>query len=155
MEVCAGGSLEDLYVIVIICPGFGRSRKRCCAYRCHARFVLLDTETSPGGSCSFLYNYRGLRYVNDAGKPTFTVQQVSTIMRRVTRAIAYIHSEGIVHRDMKLENVMVKTKNKLDIKICDFGLCARDGHDTQMQTVCGTPTYMGTLILAIRIPVWS
>jgi len=48
-------------------------------------------------------------------------------MRNVVRAIKYFHSKGIVHRDLKNDNIMVMgTKsgnlNDLRVKLIDFGL---------------------------------
>ena len=36
--------------------------------------------------------------------------------------MAYCHTRGIVHRDLKLENVLFKTKGDLTIKVVDFGI---------------------------------
>jgi serine/threonine protein kinase len=46
-----------------------------------------------------------------------------------------MHSKGVVHRDMKLENIMIDHHNK--IKIIDFGMAALIEHDTQEITGVG------------------
>jgi serine/threonine protein kinase len=51
-------------------------------------------------------------------------------------ALDFIHKKGIVHRDIKLENILInnKTSGEYDVKIADFG----------MATFCQT-TEVGTL----------
>lgn len=45
-------------------------------------------------------------------------------MRQILGAVKYMHSLNILHRDLKLENVVMVKRNskKIDIKIIDFGL---------------------------------
>jgi len=61
--------------------------------------------------------------------------------------VAYLHDKGVVHRDIKTDNVLL---NKyLKVKIIDFGFSLRsivlfylvDGTPV-VSTYCGTPTYM-------------
>eukprot|EP00038_Savillea_parva_P030118 m.75616 g.75616 ORF g.75616 m.75616 type:complete len:529 (-) comp9006_c0_seq2:1310-2896(-) len=92
-----------------------------------------------------------IKKIGDAteGEPALTPTDVATVTRRLVRAVAYLHDNGIVHRDMKLENVMMKTRGELDVKICDFGLCAFLSKDAaNMSIVCGTPAYMAPEVLA-------
>ena len=45
---------------------------------------------------------------------------------------------GIVHRDVKLENLLLSHKDSLDsVKLADFGLC-KDFSETALQTMCGS-----------------
>ncbi|KAJ1558357.1 hypothetical protein HK405_013856, partial [Cladochytrium tenue] len=56
--------------------------------------------------------------------------------------VSYIHSVGIVHRDLKLENLLLDSKN--NVIITDFGFAnrSRSGDvDILMQTSCGSPCY--------------
>ena len=68
------------------------------------------------------------------------------IMSQVTDAIAKIHSKGIIHRDMKPDNVMLVKKGSDPnfVKLLDFGL-ARMQHQTRLTQsgmVIGTINYM-------------
>lgn len=51
------------------------------------------------------------------------------IMRQLLQAMSYMHHRGIVHRDLKYENVMFtdRDRSKLEIKLIDFGLSMKYG----------------------------
>jgi len=60
--------------------------------------------------------------------------------RQILEGLLLIHAEGIIHRDIKGDNIFVDTSTG-DIKIGDFGLATRlDKSDTC--SVLGTPEYM-------------
>ena len=44
------------------------------------------------------------------------------IILQILNSISYCHTRGIVHRDLKLENVLFKSKGELLIKVVDFGI---------------------------------
>jgi serine/threonine protein kinase len=67
-------------------------------------------------------------------------------MINVLDALNYLHSKSIIHRDLKLENLLlVNPDNDFMIKICDFGLaCFSEDADAER---CGSPGYVAPEIL--------
>ena len=51
-----------------------------------------------------------------------------------------MHSKNVVHRDLKLENILIDESNK--IKIIDFGFATKCKNGGMLSTHCGTPHYM-------------
>ena len=65
------------------------------------------------------------------------------IVRQVGRALAVAHAEGLVHRDIKPDNLMLT--NRGEVKIVDLGIAKRVDEDqslTQSGTSIGTPHYI-------------
>lgn len=65
-------------------------------------------------------------------------------IRQVLEGIDYMHRHGVVHRDLKPENLLCASANV--IKIADFGL-SKDIESGNLQTSCGTPSYVGKYFL--------
>ncbi|XP_045197496.1 serine/threonine-protein kinase 33-like isoform X2 [Mercenaria mercenaria] len=90
-------------------------------------------------------------------KKYFMESEVKVITKELASAIAYLHKIDIVHRDLKLENILVSKfpdatnpEDRLQIKVTDFGLSITKsgvGHDNMMQDFCGTPNYMAPEII--------
>lgn len=80
-----------------------------------------------------------------AGK--FTEREAARIVKQLLEGVAYLHSQGIVHRDLKLANVLVGGKSV--VKICDFGVAARLScrNAQERWTLCGTPNYMAPEVM--------
>lgn len=63
------------------------------------------------------------------------------IIRQVVQAVRYLHDKfSIIHRDLKLGNILFD--EKLNIKVCDFGLAGEVIGDSKKYTMCGTPNYI-------------
>jgi serine/threonine protein kinase len=48
--------------------------------------------------------------------------QAREIFTQILEAVQYCHSKGIIHRDIKLENIIFSNPERKDIKIIDFGV---------------------------------
>ena len=83
-------------------------------------------------------------------------------------AISYLHSKGIVHRDLKLDNVMVDgletgDPNKIRVKLIDFGMSKFTHHGDSkinLTTYAGTLDFMAPEILEgldydLTCDIWS
>lgn len=76
-------------------------------------------------------------------------------MRQILSAVAYLHRMNIIHRDLKLENLLIETSTRM-IKLCDFGFSKDLTHranstpgshttdhfvDELSRTYCGSKAY--------------
>ena len=68
------------------------------------------------------------------------------IFRQIILGIKHIHSQLIVHRDIKLENILIDMNN--NIKICDFGIgIILSSENQDLHSQCGTPMYIAPEII--------
>lgn len=76
------------------------------------------------------------------------------VIRQLISAVEYLHSKKIIHRDLKLSNILLTGESITgtthpEVKLCDFGLATRIAHpDDECNTVCGTPNYIPPEIAA-------
>jgi len=64
----------------------------------------------------------------------------------ICRGISYCHSKSIVHRDIKLDNILLD--NDCNVKIIDFGFSICVSADKKLSIFCGTPCYMAPEIVS-------
>ncbi|EGD81626.1 CAMK/CAMKL/MARK protein kinase [Salpingoeca rosetta] len=79
--------------------------------------------------------------------------------RQIVSAIQYCHSKGVVHRDLKAENLLLS--QDLNIKIADFGFANQYRSGQKLDTFCGSPPYAAPELFQGReydgpeVDVWS
>ncbi|KAL1952920.1 hypothetical protein VTO42DRAFT_3954 [Malbranchea cinnamomea] len=112
--------------------------------------VWLVLEYCPGDE---LYNYL-LRH------GPMPIEKVQKIFAQLVGAVAYIHSKFCVHRDLKLENILLDKHE--NVKLCDFGFTREyEGKSAHLQTFCGTVCYSAPEMLrgekyaGEKVDVWS
>jgi serine/threonine-protein kinase len=92
--------------------------------------------------------YIAMEYVQGRGlrdflarQERFGLQDVMGIMSRLLDALHYAHEHGVVHRDIKPQNIIMTPDGRL--KVADFGIARIDRSNlTQVGAVMGTPAYM-------------
>eukprot|EP01129_Flabellula_baltica_P005692 TRINITY_DN2075_c0_g1_i1.p1 TRINITY_DN2075_c0_g1~~TRINITY_DN2075_c0_g1_i1.p1 ORF type:complete len:472 (-),score=103.97 TRINITY_DN2075_c0_g1_i1:458-1873(-) len=98
--------------------------------------IYLVLEYAPGGELFDLVVER--RHLSE--------YEAIVLIKQIMQAVHYIHSKGIAHRDLKLENILVVDKQRLKIKISDFGL-SKDFMKSSLSTSCGTPEYVAPEVI--------
>ena len=64
-------------------------------------------------------------------------------MMSMLDAVAFMHSKGVIHRDLKLENFVFAEKGNLNsLSVVDFGLAKALNARQKAQHVCGTLSYI-------------
>jgi serine/threonine protein kinase len=112
----------------------------------HLLFVI---ELCAGGD---LLNYvrRRRRLKEDVAKCLF---------KQIIESLAYCHCKNILHRDIKLDNILLDADG--DVKICDFGVGKIVKKGEKMTEQCGTPAYIAPEILLDKgyygfgVDIWS
>ncbi|KAF3933824.1 hypothetical protein ABW19_dt0200108 [Dactylella cylindrospora] len=69
--------------------------------------------------------------------------QARVITQQINNALVFIHGLNISHRDIKPDNILVKSYNPLIVKLSDFGLAKMIKEDNEFnKTFCGTMLYL-------------
>ncbi len=91
----------------------------------------------------------------------FKEERVRTIFKQILDAVRYMQELGIIHRDLKLENILFENEiEDSNIKIADFGLSALQGPFQDATDVLGTLHYVAPEVLANKpydysVDLWS
>jgi len=65
------------------------------------------------------------------------VEKVQKVFTQLVGAVLYVHNSQCVHRDLKLENILLDKHE--NVKLCDFGFTREyEGKASYLQTFCGT-----------------
>ena len=87
-------------------------------------------------------------------------EQISKfIFKQIIEGLRYIHKKNIIHRDIKLDNILIDTTNT--VKICDFGVSRKIQRGEKIYERCGTPAYIAPEIYkkigytGFQSDVWS
>ncbi|XP_024858279.1 serine/threonine-protein kinase 33 isoform X2 [Kryptolebias marmoratus] len=110
--------------------------------------IYLVTELCEGGDLKQLLQQKNV----------FTEDETRKIIFCLADAVAYLHKSGIIHRDLKLENILVKNcldedDGRFDIKVADFGMSVKTsgvGIENIQTEACGTLIYMAPEMMSGR-----
>lgn len=144
--------------VKILQPEYARDADICARFQREAQVAssvahpnvleVYDVSKTPDGVpyivCEFLVGEElGARFARVRGDIAYGVH----VTRQVCHALAAAHAKGVVHRDMKPENVfLVDRDGEVIVKVIDFGIskAVRSGDASLTRTgmVMGTPSYM-------------
>ena len=84
---------------------------------------------------------------------SFTERDAATFIHQVLYGLTYMHEKDFIHRDLKMENVMVDKYIKEDgtlgmnCKLVDFGFATTIKDEEKLNLALGTPLYMAPEIV--------
>ncbi|XP_068195654.1 serine/threonine-protein kinase PLK4 isoform X2 [Antennarius striatus] len=115
-----------------------------------SNYVYLVLEMCHNGEMS--------RYLKERKVP-FSEDEARHFMHQIVKGMLYLHTHGILHRDLTLSNLLL-TSN-MNIKIADFGLATQLKLPNEKHfTMCGTPNYISPEVATrsahgLESDVWS
>jgi eukaryotic-like serine/threonine-protein kinase len=127
--------------------GLGRERLRreaiAAATLNHPAIVhIYDILDEPSGEAIVMEYVEGRTLAQVLGSGRLPAPQAIGIARQVAEGLAAAHATGLIHRDLKTQNVMVTPSGQA--KILDFGLAKRVVHASDEDSLTGEGTLVGT-----------
>lgn len=121
---------------------------KCFNYFEEDGHVFLVLEFACGGDL-----YRHLKRAGPMSEPN-----AAHVFAQVAEGLQHLHAQGIIHRDMKPENVLLT--GDLCVKIADFGWCAKAQKVEGRTTFCGTLSMLAPEMIAGRpydegVDIWA
>lgn len=86
-----------------------------------------------------------MKLMNERNGVPLTEFQIQMLMTQLISTLHFIQAHNIIHRDVKLDNVLVD-KN-FTIKLIDFGISRVVTNGQRMMEQCGTPAYLAPEII--------
>jgi serine/threonine protein kinase len=89
---------------------------------------------------------------------SFTELETKRVMTRLLMAVRHIHAAGVMHRDIKLENVLIDNcEDVTSVKLADFGFAAicDPSSAPSLKDVYGTPQYVAPEIILAHSPMYG
>jgi len=96
-------------------------------------------------------------YVISCGR--IPIDEARTLFAQITSAVFYAHSLSCIHRDLKLENILLDKRR--NAKLSDFGFTRECEQRNFLETICGTTVYMAPELIqkqkydGFKVDIWS
>jgi len=111
----------------------------------HPRIVtFMGAIMEPGIPCCIIFEkLEGETIFDCIDRQDFSLSQRMDCMIQIAKALSFLHSRKVIHRDVKPHNILLEQKNSWNVKLADFGLSTVV--DTIMNSniirIVGTPQY--------------
>jgi polo-like kinase 4 len=129
----------------------------------HANIVsLIDYFEDPESIYIVLELCKGdnlYKYLRTRGR--LDEMEAVLIIEQLLDAVEYLHHRNVIHRDLKLSNIIFVRNGVPHVKVCDFGFAVIMSHpDEEHFTLCGTPNYIAPEIASQKahgfpVDLWS
>eukprot|EP00297_Palpitomonas_bilix_P002868 CAMPEP_0113869670 /NCGR_PEP_ID=MMETSP0780_2-20120614/1664_1 /TAXON_ID=652834 /ORGANISM="Palpitomonas bilix" /LENGTH=633 /DNA_ID=CAMNT_0000854871 /DNA_START=139 /DNA_END=2040 /DNA_ORIENTATION=+ /assembly_acc=CAM_ASM_000599 len=116
----------------------------------HPRIVRLHHVYEGETELVFVIDYAegGELYDRVVEKKVFSEGDAANVMKDLLSALSYLHSRKIAHRDIKLENLLLRDKSpNSPVLLGDFGFAKYSFNDGMMKTMCGSPVYVAPEVI--------
>ncbi|XP_060939199.1 serine/threonine-protein kinase PAK 4 [Limanda limanda] len=102
---------------------------------------------------------QGGALTNIVSETRLNEEQIATVCEAVLQALAYLHSQGVIHRDIKSDSILLTLDGR--VKLSDFGFCAQISKDIpKRKSLVGTPYWMAPEVISkspygTEVDIWS
>uniref|UniRef100_A0A3B3RLA7 non-specific serine/threonine protein kinase n=1 Tax=Paramormyrops kingsleyae TaxID=1676925 RepID=A0A3B3RLA7_9TELE len=102
---------------------------------------------------------QGGALTNIVSETRLSEEQIATVCEAVLQALAYLHSQGVIHRDIKSDSILLTLDGR--VKLSDFGFCAQISKDIpKRKSLVGTPYWMAPEVISkhpysTEVDIWS
>ncbi|MGQ0465414.1 MAG: Stk1 family PASTA domain-containing Ser/Thr kinase [Sporichthyaceae bacterium] len=143
--------LNRTVAVKVMHPGYAEDREfvarfireaHAAARLSHPCAVAVYDQSADGGHVFIAMEYVAGRTLRDwlADRGRLTPRETFAVLEPVLAALAAAHSAGLVHRDVKPENVLIADDGR--VKVADFGLARAVSNATSTGTLIGTVAYL-------------
>ncbi|XP_061744564.1 MAP kinase-interacting serine/threonine-protein kinase 1 isoform X2 [Nerophis ophidion] len=155
------------YAVKIIEKNAGHSRSRVfreveTLYQCQGNKNILELiEFFEDHTCFYLVFEKlrgGSILMHIQNRKHFDELEASKVVRDIAQALNFLHTKGIAHRDLKLENILCEYTDQVSpVKICDFDLgsgvklssACTPITTPELTTPCGSAEYMAPEVVEV------
>lgn len=127
--------------------------------------VLQLVELFTEGDCWYIVTtlMSGCELLHDVVENgCFSEDDARVVMRQLLTSLDHLHAHGVVHRDVKLENIMFESSSSLGaIRLIDFGLATSFSPGQMLHDACGTPHCIAPEVLQstpcydAKVDIWA
>ncbi|KAF1784626.1 Protein kinase, ATP binding site [Phytophthora cactorum] len=121
--------------------------------------AMMDSFETDGEFCMVTEYAQGELFQVLEDEHSLPEEEIRKIAIQLIQALHVLHSNRIIHRDMKPQNILIGSRQQ--IKLCDFGFARAIAHDTSLlRSIKGTPLYMAPELVQEKpynytVDLWS